>query len=253
MAPEQDDPQSLPTGGPIHAAAERTARLESLVEVAHRAGRGGLVVGSAGNVSCRLGPWEMAISPTGWELKDLIAADLVKVPLTAGPGTASPEALAPPADGTHRKASSEWRLHETLYRARADLGAVVHTHSPYATALACLERSIPAVHYYLALLGGEVPLVPYAPYGSGELADGLARVLEKSPAQAALLAHHGAVTLGGTPEEALLRAEILEHLSQIYLLGLSTGQDLPVLTTDQLEEAGRRLTSYTHYKPVRRP
>lgn len=200
----------------------------------------------------------MAISPTGWELRDLTPVDFVHVRLRGPDPKGNPLPTPPPGPtgesgraggGRRHQASSEWRLHEALYRLRDEAGAVVHTHSPRATAVATLERSIPAIHYYLALLGGEVPLVPYAPFGSAELAALTRDALKASPAHTALLAHHGAIAIGRTPAEALLRAEILEHLAAIYLSCLSTGLEIPLLTTEQLREAEERMSSYGHKEP----
>jgi len=250
---------SGPTGGGSRApgGGDETAALKALRDVAHRTQAEGLVVGSAGNVSVRLAPDTMAISPTGWELRDLGAADFVRVRLD-GP---EPDAGEDPqgiftesgpdanAQSPLSRPSSEWQLHRALYRLRPDVGAVVHTHSPRATALATLERSVPPIHYYLALLGGEVPLVPYAPYGSQALATWTADALRDRPAQAALLAHHGAIAVGRTPAEAFLRAEILEHLADLYLTLRATGLEIPLLTPEQLREASSRISAYPHHDP----
>ena len=243
------------------------AALEALAEASHRAQDKGLVVGSSGNVSCRLARASFAVSPSGWELSDLQPRDFVVLPLEGDAALpvahTHPMSPSPPDPGVRedpakvgpplsrslpgRVPSSEWRLHRSLYGLGEEVGAIIHTHSPYATALACMERTVPPMHYYLALLGGEVPLVPYAPYGSAELAEQTACALKESTAEAVLLAHHGALALGRTPAEALMRAEILEHLCQIYLLCLGTGREPPLLTPEELEEAGRRMRSYSFH------
>lgn len=178
--------------------------------VAAAAGRlseAGLVIGSAGNVSARSGEL-VAVSPTGAGLADLEAEQVAVVDLD-GAQHAGP--LAP---------TSELELHLGIYR-RFDAGGVVHTHSPYATALACVLHELPVVHYALLALGGPVRVAPYATFGTPELAQATLTALEGR--QAALMASHGAITHGGSVEQALEHARLLEWGAELYWRAAAIG------------------------------
>ena len=116
-------------------------------------------------------------------------------------------------------------MHVELYR-RDDVGAIVHTHAPYATALACVLDEVPSLHDEAAALGGAVPIAPYLPAGSPELALAAARALEGR--SAVLLANHGAVTVGAGLEQAIAHTELLERACALYWraarLGFGAGE-----------------------------
>ena len=157
-----------------------------LVEYGRRLVQDRLTVGTAGNLSLRLDD-VLAITPSGVPYDRVAAADIVLVD----------------ADGTPHggKPSSELPLHRAIY-AGTDAGAVVHTHSPYATALAAVfTDELPPVHYTTAILGGPVPVVPYSTYGTQELADACREALRDR--SAALLQSHGVVAYGDTLPERL--------------------------------------------------
>ncbi|MFN3346852.1 MAG: class II aldolase/adducin family protein [Candidatus Bipolaricaulaceae bacterium] len=166
-------------------------------------GERGLITGSSGNVSLRVAD-TILITPTGvpWERvrpREIVALDLE--------GRVRGRGLP----------SSEWRLHLGIYRARPDVRAVVHTHSPHATALACLARALPVVHDEGKLLfGTEIPVASPAPPGTWALAHSAAAALGEGPA--CLLACHGVVTVGRGLKEGLLRAEKLEEAAQLFFL-----------------------------------
>jgi L-fuculose-phosphate aldolase len=178
----------------------------------------GLNHGHAGNVSVR-GAAGMLITPSGIDAAALEADAIVAVTLD---GTH--------ADGPHAP-SSEWRLHAALYRARADLGAVVHAHPPHATALACQRREIPAVHYTVALCGqARIPCARYATFGSEALARSIVDELGER-GRACLMANHGMLAAGSTLDAALALAVEVEYLARIYWLSLQGGT--PVLLDDE--------------------
>lgn len=135
-------------------------------------------------------------------------------------------------DGSHagrREPSSEWRFHLDIYRSRAEVGAVVHTHSGYSTTLACLRREIPSFHYMIALFGGSnIRCSEYATYGTQELSDHLLRALEGR--NAALMGSHGLVVLGPTLERALALTVEAETLAMMYWRAVQMGQ--PRLLSD---------------------
>ncbi len=163
----------------------------------------GLVTGSSGNVSLKLGEL-ILITPSGVPYGDLRPAQVVAIDLAGEPmsGRGIP--------------SSEWRMHVAIYRARGDVRAIVHTHSPYATA-ASFCHQLPVVHDEGRLLFGEgIPVSRHAPPGTWQLAEAVAAALGKG--KAALIARHGAVAVGATLKEALLLAKKLEEAAQLALL-----------------------------------
>jgi L-fuculose-phosphate aldolase len=140
--------------------------------------------------------------------------------------------VAMPVDGRTRAArdgrrpSSEWRFHRDIYRARSDAGAIVHTHAPFATSLACLQRGIPAFHYMVAVAGGDdIRCAPYATFGTQALSDHAVAALEGR--RACLLANHGMIAIGASLGAALALAVEVETLAEMYWRAQQLGE--PVL------------------------
>jgi L-fuculose-phosphate aldolase len=189
---------------------ERGLRMR-LVEAARRVAALGLNHGKSGNVSARLGSG-FVITPSGKSYDTLALDDLVTV-----------EGGEPRGE---RKPSSEWRLHRDIYARRPEAGAIVHTHSSYATTLACLRRPIPALHYEIAFLGGgDIRCAPYATFGTQELSDHALAALEGR--SACLMANHGVVAFAPTVEQAVVLADKVEELARLYWQALQVGE--PVL------------------------
>ena len=206
-------------------------------EIAHTGRRlehDGLLSATAGNISARVAPDAIAITPTNIPYPEIAAADVVITDLRGNV-----------IDG-ERRPSSETPFHTAVYRARADVGGVVHTHSPFATTLAVLRRAIPAIHYVIASFGvPEIPVVPYETYGSHELAGQLEQVAA-SGTKGALLANHGAVAFDETLERAAVLAALLEFLAATYHRALTVGE--PVVLPE--DEIGRVIERYkTHGQP----
>jgi L-fuculose-phosphate aldolase len=171
--------------------------------------RSGLSPGRSGNVSARFADG-MLITPTGLAYEDISPKDVVFV---AGDGS---------VPGKQRAPSSEWQFHLAAYKARPDMNAVVHTHSLHAVVLACAGRSIPAFHYMVAVAGNsDIPVLPYATFGSEILANNVARGL--ADRNACLMAHHGAIALGRTLPDALELAHEVEVLAEQYTKVLALG------------------------------
>jgi L-fuculose-phosphate aldolase len=187
-----------------------------------------LVVGTAGNVSVRVGD-RVVLTPSGLDY-DAMTAELVGVHGLDGAAIDAP--LRP---------TSEAPMHLACYAATA-ARAVVHTHSVAATALSCLVDEVPPVHYYLGLFGGAVRVARYAPYGSAELAAGMVAAL--GTGTACLLGNHGAVTTGATLAEAYDRAVYLEYVCEVALRVLGSPLPPRLLTPDQLAEATDRIAGY---------
>jgi L-fuculose-phosphate aldolase len=212
------------------------ARAE-IVRHARRLRPDGLVVGTAGNLSVRVGEL-VAVTPSGVDYDEL-APDLIGIHRLDGSPVDA--ALEP---------SSELPFHLAAYRS-TDAAAVVHTHSPAATAAACLDglSELPPVHYYAALFGGPPRIAPYQPYGSAELAGGVEAALEGGR-RGCLLANHGAVTAAGSLSDAYVLAQQLEWLCDVYLRTRAAG--LPrALDARQLDQVRGRLAGYGQQPPRR--
>ena len=203
---------------------------QALVEAGRDLVRLGLNAGTAGNVSLRRGT-AMLISPSGLKPEEIEAAMIATMPLDGDGAWSGPK---PP--------SSEWRLHRDIYRHRADVGAIVHTHAPYATVLATQHRDIPALHYMVAAFGdSRIRCTPYVPFGTQHLSDLIVEYLGER--HGVLLGNHGMVATGTTLEQAVWRAAELEALARIYLLSSATGT--PVILSD--EEIARTVERFAAY------
>jgi L-fuculose-phosphate aldolase len=209
-------------------AATPNVRAE-VVTFGQRMSSSGLSPGRSGNLSVRV-DGGMLITPTGMAYGDMRAADLVELRLD---GRVAPG---------QRVASSEWRLHLAIYKARPDVGAVVHTHSLNATALSCLHKSIPAFHYMIAEFGGDrIVCAPYATYGSEELARHTLNAL--GPRHACLLANHGAIAVGDTLRKAYERAGEVEALAAQYARALAIGRPR-VLSSREMARVIEKFKTY---------
>ena len=188
-------------------SGERQLRTR-IVGTAKRLNGLGLNTGKSGNVSAR---WEdgFIVTPSGKSYDGLDPDELVFVR----------------ADGTHGagRPSSEWRLHRDVYGRRPEAQAIVHTHSPFATTLACLRRGIPAFHYEIAFAGGnDIRCSGYATFGTQELSDLALAALDGR--RACLMANHGVVAFGNATEDALALAEKVESLARLYWQALQVGE-----------------------------
>jgi L-fuculose-phosphate aldolase len=207
-------------------------------EVAH-AGRqlaaAGLVTGLAGNVSARAGDL-LAVTPTGGRLATLDPADIALVDLD---GAIVDAPLAP---------TSELPFHLALYR-RLDAGAVVHTHPPMATAVACVADELPCIHYAQLALGGNVRVARYATFGTEDLAARVVDALEGRTA--ALMASHGAVTYGADLQAAVDATELLEWACSVYVHASTCGT--PRVLAEDEQRAVVEALAALDYGRTRRP
>lgn len=138
--------------------------------------------------------------------------------------------------------SSEWRFHRDIYRNRPDIGAVVHTHSQCATALASTGEGIPAFHYMVAVAGGaDIRCAPYATFGSQELSDYAVEAL--TDRKACLLSNHGVIALGDTLERALSLAGEVENLAALYLAACQFGKPT-ILNQVEMERVLKKFRTY---------
>lgn len=185
--------------------------------------------GTSGNVSMRFGG-KVLITPSGMAYGDLLPDDIVALSLQG-------DVLS-----GNRLPSSEWHFHCAIYQARADVRGIVHTHSTYATALACLDRPIPAFHYMVAVAGGDdIPCVPYATFGTDALAAHVVAGLVDR--WACLLSHHGQIATGETLAKAYALAHEVETLAQHYHLACQLGEPV-VLDAQEMERVLERFKTY---------
>lgn len=204
-----------------------------MVRITKRLDEQGLNRGTSGNLSARFGEG-MLITPSGMGAEVLTEDDIVFVHM----------------DGTSRgrwQPSSEWLFHRDIFVQREEVGAVVHTHSVAATALACLRKAIPPFHYMIALMGGEnIRCAKYATFGTQQLSDHALLALRGR--KACLLSNHGMIAAGRDLAEAFRITVEVETLSEMYLLALQAGEPV-LLTAEEFKAAQSRFASYG--KPAR--
>jgi len=165
--------------------------------------------GKSGNVSARIDSGFL-ITPSALPYDETKPEDVVSVDF-GGKATG------------RRKPSSEWRFHRDIYAARPEVRAIVHAHSPFATALACLNRDIPAFHYMVAVAGGsDIRCAPYSTFGTQALSDHAVAAL--AGRKACLLSHHGMIALGASLAAALALAVEVETLAEMYCRVLAIGE-----------------------------
>ena len=191
---------------------------ERVAAAARRLAADGLVAGTAGNLSERAGEL-VAVTPTGGRLEAMSAEEIAVVDLR---GEQVDGELAP---------TSELGLHLGVYR-RYDAGAVVHTHAPFATAVACVVDELPVIHYQLLALGGPVRVAPYVTFGTPELAGLALDALEGR--SAALMANHGAIAHGPDLDAAMQQSELLEWGCQLYWRAAAIGTPRTLDRSEQL-------------------
>lgn len=207
-----------------HEQQLRRAVLDVLVEADARR----INQGTSGNASARCGEG-MLITPSAVPYSRLAPEDLVYV---GWDGEVTGE----------RPPSSEWRFHAGILRSRPEVGAVVHLHSPAATAVSCLRRDVPPFHYMVAVAGGDsIRCAPYRTFGTEALAEAAVKAL--AGRTACLLANHGQVAIGGDPHSALGLAVEVEALCDQYLRASTAGQPV-LLSPREMAEVQERFGRY---------
>ena len=183
----------------------------AIIATAREMGTSGLSQGTSGNVSARI-PQGFLITPSGVAYETLEPDMVVAMDIQGGwSGTWKP--------------SSEWRMHADIYRAHEEAQAIVHTHSPHATALSTLRQDIPAFHYMIAMAGGStLRCAAYATFGTQELSDAMLVALDQR--KACLLANHGMISFEGSLERALWLAGEIEMLARQYILACQMGEPI---------------------------
>ena len=198
--------------------AETLALRQQIVEACRQMNATGLNQGTAGNVSARCGEGFL-LTPTSLPYDVMQPEDLVMMSFD---GT---------YEGRHRP-SSEWRFHRDILRERPDVGSVLHCHSMYATTLAIHHKAIPAAHYVVGLAGGSnIRCAEYATFGTQQLSENALEALRDR--QACLPAHHGQISLGKSPIDALRLAIEVEALARMYVQALTLGEP-PILGEEEM-------------------
>ncbi len=188
----------------------------------------GINRGTSGNVSAR---WKSGclITPSGLRYEDTRPSDIVFVD-----SRGNARGKRPP--------SSEWRFHHDIYRSRTDTCAVVHTHSSFATSLACLGKDVPAFHYMVAVTGGDsIRCAPYATFGTQQLSTNALKALNNR--KACLLANHGMITTGKTLDDALALTVEVEALCEQYWRALQVGKPA-ILSAKEMRTVLKKFASY---------
>lgn len=212
------------------SATEEDLRRE-IVAASRRMIDAGLSQGTSGNISVRCGN-AMLITPSAVPAGDLTPGMIVRMRLDAEDGQ---------WEGKLRP-STEWPFHRAILRERPEFGAVVHTHSPHATALAIARKPIPPCHYMIAVFGGnDVRVADYATFGTEALSQAALRAL--AGRNACLLANHGAIAAGPDLTRAMWLADELETLARQYCLSLAIGGPV-LLGAAELAETAAAITGY---------
>ena len=191
-----------------------------------------LTTGSGGNISvCNREKNLVAISPSGLDYYETTPEDIVILDMDGNL-----------VEGKHRP-SSESGMHLAFYKNRADVSGIVHTHSKFATAIACMGWELPAVHYLIGMAGHRVKCTGYATYGSDELAKEALETIGDS--NAVLLANHGLIALGEDVDRAFSTAEHLEFVSEVYYLTKTLGTP-NILSDENMDEVMKKFGTYRY-------
>ncbi len=191
-----------------------------------------LTTGSGGNISvCNREKNLVAISPSGLDYYETTPEDIVILDIDGNL-----------VEGKHRP-SSEAGMHLAFYKNRADVSGIVHTHSKFATAIACMGWELPAVHYLIGMAGHRVRCTGYATYGSEELAKKALETIGDS--NAVLLANHGLIALGEDVDRAFSTAEHLEFVSEVYYLTKTLGTP-NILSDENMDEVMKKFGTFSY-------
>lgn len=213
-----------------------TRLRQAIIDTCRWMNASGLNQGTSGNVSARHGG-TMLISPSAIAYDAMEPEMIAAMPLERDDG-----AWTGPL-----KPSTEWRFHRDILRAKPDVGAIVHTHSAYATALAMARRDIPACHYMIAAFGGaNIRCAGYARFGTAELSALALAALEGR--SGCLLANHGMIATGPSLDKAKWMAVELENLARQYCLALAIGEPV-ILSAAEIAETALAFGSYGLQEP----
>ncbi|NKB37112.1 MAG: class II aldolase [Gammaproteobacteria bacterium] len=210
-------------------ALENTEIREHIIESVCSFTAHGLGVGTSGNLSART-ERGFIVTPTGVPYSELAPDLLVEM------------SLAGEVIGSKLKPSSEWRFHCDIYKEREEAGAIVHVHSPFATALACKRKDIPAFHYMVAIAGGDsIRCADYATFGTAELSEYVVDAIKDR--KACLMANHGQIAFDKNVHSAFKMAQEVEELSKQYFYTLQLGEAV-ILDTAEMDTVLGKFSTY---------
>ncbi len=202
---------------------------EQLVSIAQKLVALGLNKGASGNCSMREDNG-FIITPSGVDPEEMTADSIVRMQM----------------DGhfeANKKPSSEWHIHRDIYQQRPEVNAVIHTHSMFATTMACLRQDIPPFHYMIAVAGGDsVRCAPYALFGTPALSAVSMEALNNR--KACLLANHGMIAVGRSIEEALSVTVEVENLCEQYWRLLQITSTPPLLSNAEMQAVHKQFKGY---------
>jgi L-fuculose-phosphate aldolase len=208
---------------------------EQLLKTSQQLAHLGLNKGTSGNASVRCQDGFL-ITPSGMPIDSMTAADMAHMHLNGSVAEAD----------SQKKPSSEWRFHRDILANRTEINAVIHTHSMFATTLACLHQEVPAFHYMIAVAGGDtIRCAPYALFGSQQLSDDALMALVER--KACLLANHGMIALGRDLQDALAVAVEVENLCEQYwrILQISPPK---LLSQAQMDDVFQQFKGYGNWR-----
>ena len=204
------------------------ALCQQLLDTSRRLVELGLNRGTAGNASVRYGDG-MLITPSALPVSEMSAESMVFMNSQGNVQRGG-------------KPSSEWRFHYDILAARSEIGAVIHTHSTFATTIACLRRDVPAVHYMIAMAGGDnIRCTPYSMFGEQGLSDHALEALQGR--KACLLGNHGMIALGADLADALAVTVEVEFVCEVYWRTLQADEP-HILTTQQMHDVKQKFAEY---------
>ena len=207
---------------------------EKLLKTSQKLAELGLNKGTSGNCSVRFEEGFL-VTLSGMSVEEMTPASMVQMQFDGG-------------FEQSKKPSSEWRFHRDILRpdtatSRPEINAVVHTHSMFATTLACLHQDIPPFHYMIAVVGGDtIRCAPYALFGSQALSDNALAALVNR--KACLLANHGMIALGYDLEDALAVTVEVENLCEQYWRILQVNPNPPLLSEAEMREVFQQFKGY---------
>lgn len=213
---------------------------QQLLKISQQLVQLGLNKGTSGNASVRFGDGFL-VTPSGVPIEEMTAASMVNMQFDG-----SFEAHTELKD---LKPSSEWRFHRDILANRPEINAVIHTHSMFATTLACLHKEIPPFHYMIAVAGGDtIRCTPYALFGSQALSD--KALIALTDRKACLLANHGMIALGADLDDALAITIEVENLCEQYWRILQVNPNPPLLNETEMREVFQQFKGYGKWEPI---
>lgn len=200
-----------------------------LVYTAQKLASLGLNKGASGNCSVR-NVDGFLITPSGIDAEAMAADSVVAMQMN---GDAE----------AHKKPSSEWRFHRDIYQHHPEVNAIIHTHSMFATTVACLHQDMPPFHYMIAMAGGDsIRCAPYALFGTQALSDAALTALQGR--KACLLANHGMIAMGANLKEALAITVEVENLCEQYWRLLQITPTPPLLSDGEMQAVFEQFKGY---------